>query len=116
MTHNSSSTVESDTNAPIDKTLTQFFESEVPQPWPEAPEVTVAVTRRQQGPSLWQKVGQYLSIAVVLALLMFGYYTLGGQFPTNVAEPESPTHPAAKYRIGMNPDIPNQPVGDENNQ
>lgn len=82
----------------VDKLLGDYFQSELPHPWPafHAPR-----SRPVNGAaSVWSRYGGRIALAACITLLAAGYMTLAGYFPrlqqgTGVQEIE---------QIGKNPD------------
>ncbi len=69
-----------DAGRDIDVALRELFRAEMPNPWPafQKPKATVAppVT-----PSAWSQLTWRFALAACIAVLVAGYFTLGGLFP-----------------------------------
>ena len=72
-----------DARPEMDALLTEFFQAELPQPWPtfKAP----GSVRIKEQPSFWSRSSGRLALAACIALLVGGYLTLGGFFPRSQA-------------------------------
>lgn len=73
-----------ETRPEMDNLLHEFFESEMPKPWPafKAP----LQTRVPKQASFWGQYSGRLAIAASVALMVAGYLTLGGFFSKPVGQ------------------------------
>lgn len=69
-----------DSNRDVDNILSDFFRAEMPAPWPafQKPKATLAPPAT---PSTWSQYSWRFALAVCVALLAAGYFTLAGSFP-----------------------------------
>lgn len=60
----------------MDELLSDYFEAEMPKPWPgfQAPKPM----RTRETPSLWSRYGGRMVLAACVALLIAGYWSLSG--------------------------------------
>jgi hypothetical protein len=86
----------------IDNSLQRYFRSEMPNPWPQAPEVSLTTAPAAREVSLWQTLSRYVSIAAVLALLILGYWAVSGQFQNGSAAPGVGQGMTPEATIGSN--------------
>ena len=73
-------TIKNDDARPeMDAMLGEFFQAEMPHPWPtfKAP----ANLRTKERVSFWSRTSGRLALAACIALLVGGYLSLGGFFP-----------------------------------
>ena len=72
-----------DARPDVDGVLREFFETEMPKPWPafKAPKQT----REKRSVSMWSRYSGRVALAACVALLVAGYMTLAGFFPTPLA-------------------------------
>ena len=77
----SPSTLQNDEARPeMDDLLNDYFKAQLPKPWPafKAP----MQARAKRPVSLWSRYSGRLALAACVALLVAGYLTLAGYFPT----------------------------------
>jgi len=69
-----------DARPDVDGLLRDYFEAEMPQPWPafKAPKQT----RGKRPVSSWSRYSSRVALAACVALLVAGYMALAGFFPT----------------------------------
>jgi hypothetical protein len=81
----------------FDELLTRFFRAEMPDPWPAAPRVPPAQSRRQAPARPWFRHSSRLALAAAVALFLIGYLTLAAKFPNTSSRKSTidPTHPTA---------------------
>jgi hypothetical protein len=63
----------------VDNLLHDYFQSELPRPWPAFQMPRSARTKRQV--SFWSRYSGRIALAACIALLAAGYLTLAGYFP-----------------------------------
>jgi hypothetical protein len=63
----------------VDRVLRDFFQSAMPDPWPEAPRpaLTPVVQRRMP----WLRLRSRLALAAAIALVFVGYLVVSAKFP-----------------------------------
>jgi hypothetical protein len=69
----------------LDELLHDYFQAQIPQPWPtfKAP----LSLRQNRTASFWSRSAGRMALAACIALMVAGYLTLGGFFPTMQAPP-----------------------------
>lgn len=72
-----------DTPPDIDRVLTRFFRSEMPDPWPACPVTTL---REQAAPGWFRSAGRFV-LAASIVLFFLAYFTLAGLFPRDTNRP-----------------------------
>lgn len=87
----------------VDRLLTSYFQSEMPNPWPtwQAPETHTLPRRRSRWLSLTR-----LAVAASLAGLLAAYLALAGFFPRE-APGKMDLNPS--HNIGKAPSVPSNP-------
>jgi hypothetical protein len=63
----------------MDDLLHDYFQAELPRPWPTFQAPRAARTKRPA--SLWSRYSGRIALAACIALLAAGYLTLAGYFP-----------------------------------
>ena len=72
-------TIKNDEARPeMDAMLTEFFQGELPRPWPS---FKAPLARTKEPASFWSRSSGRLALAACIALLVGGYLSLGGFFP-----------------------------------
>jgi hypothetical protein len=86
----------------IDALLRRYYHAEMPQPWPQAPEVTHTVRQPKPPRKLslvrFFRVPTRLAVAAAVALLVIGYVALQTWFP----EPQAASGVDGSKTIGRN--------------
>jgi len=63
----------------VDELLREFFQAQMPQPWPALRLPNVPQARRVG--SFWSRYAGRVALAACVALMVTGYLTLAGSFP-----------------------------------
>ena len=79
---NNQSTMKQEEGA-VDGLLRDFFQAEMPHPWP-AMRLSYTTPARRVG-SFWSNISGRFALAASIALLIAGYLTLSGYFPRQQA-------------------------------
>jgi len=91
----------------LDDLLRRFFRSEMPRPWPVAPQVSAP--RKLQPSRPWFRHSSRLALAAAVTLFLIGYLVLARKFPTNQS-PQQPsidsTNPTATDPLKRHPNLP----------
>ena len=92
----------------LDLVLQHYFKSEMPDPWPEIPGLFIKTIPAAKGETLWRKAYRYASIAAVVAVVVLGYWSLSGQFPTKSTTTATGSGMTPEATIGQRP-VPHPP-------
>jgi hypothetical protein len=94
----------------MDDLLRDYFQAELPQPWPtfKAPKPA----RSRDTLSFWSRSGARLAIAACVGLLLIGYMSIAAYFPGAQAPTGADVQGSeiASKNGGMRPNNPNRPA------
>jgi hypothetical protein len=85
----------------MDELLSDYFQAELPKPWPQFTAPKQARTKPPE--TLWSRYSGRMALAACVALLVAGYLTLGDYTPTITAPGVVPVG----RTIGLGGDLPN---------
>lgn len=86
--------VEEEARPDVDAALREYFQGEMPRPWPR-----FRAPRAQPTMSVWTRYGGRMALAACIALMAAGYIGLAGYFPR--MQPSTGVHEIE--HIGQNP-------------
>ncbi len=94
-----------DSRPEMDGLLHEYFQCELPHPWP-----TFKAPRQKPIRSLWARSASRLALAACVALLIGGYLMVGGSFTTpQASELQQVAPPSAFKEKGSKAVLPNPP-------
>src|SRR5262245_32962244 len=85
----------------LDGLLCNFFQAELPSPWPACPEPP-AQTARLLPRSRWAQLHSHLALAAAIALIVIGLWALGGKLASPIERTDGGFHtPNSAQRIRL---------------